>query len=163
LAQKLQSSAGKDGLGTIALTRVPHWGRDEIDELVDAINTANAEQRELQAREASAGRMEALGRLAGGIAHDFNNILGSILGCAGHITRARPPGGEDRPFPERTRPASDGGRALSEQIRPFPRAGVAGGRFVDRARVLKKNKPLLSASLQKKTRTRIDPFPAGLT
>jgi two-component system cell cycle sensor histidine kinase/response regulator CckA len=41
--------------------------------------------RRAEARLASAGRLETIGRLAGGIAHDFNNLLAVILGGAGAI------------------------------------------------------------------------------
>jgi signal transduction histidine kinase/ActR/RegA family two-component response regulator len=163
LAEKVQSNAAHGGHGTIAIKRVLHRGRDEIDALVDAINTANAEQRQLQAREASAGRMEALGRLAGGIAHDFNNILGSILGFAGLIKQDLPQGSEDRRFAERILAASDRGKALIDQIRTFALAGVVERQLIDLSRVLKQNEAFLSASLPPTTRTRIEPGPAGLT
>ena len=163
LAEKVQSSAGKGGLGTIAIKRVLRRGRDEIDDVVDAINAANAEQRQLQAREASASRMEALGRLAGGIAHDFNNILGSILGFAGLIRQDLPQGSEDRRFAERILSACERGKALIDQIRTFALAGVAERRPVDLARVLKQNESFLSASLPRTTQMRIEPVGPGLT
>ena len=155
VAEKLQSSAAQGGPGTIAIKRVMHSGRDEIDALIDAINVSNAAQRELQAREASASRMEALGRLAGGIAHDFNNILGSILGFAGLIRQDVPENSQDRRFAERILAACERGKGLIEQIRTFALAGVTERQIVDVAQVLRQNESILSESLPKTTRVRI--------
>ena len=163
LAEKVQRSAGQGGGGPISVKRVLYRMRDEIDALIEAINVSNAEQRELQAREASASRMEALGRLAGGVAHDFNNILGSILGFAGLIRQDLPENSPDRRFAERILAACERGKGLIEQIRTFALAGVTERHIVDVAQVLRQNGSILSESLPKTTRVRIELLEAGLT
>jgi len=163
LAEKVQSSAGRGGPGPVSVKRVLFRVRDEIDALIDAMNASNAEQRDLQAREASAGRMEALGRLAGGIAHDFNNILGSILGFAGLIRQDMPEGSPDRRFAERILAACERGKALIDQIRTFALAGVTERLVVDVAHVLRQNENILSEALPKTTHIHIHPLQSGLT
>jgi signal transduction histidine kinase/CheY-like chemotaxis protein len=85
---------------------------------------ASAErQAALQARLASAARLESLGTLAGGIAHDFNNILGAILGF-GEMAQQRAPAGSDmRRHLDRIMEGGARARALVRRILDFSRGG----------------------------------------
>ena len=166
LARKVQVPDDGDA-AEIVISRPLRRGADEIDALVDAINTSNhsrqrmeAEQRRHQLREANAGKLEALGRLAGGVAHDFNNILGAILGFAGLLkddVRDRP---EQRRFVQRILLACERGRDLISQIRTFARAESTEHKIVDLVQIVRQNGNLLTASLPKSTRLEFD-LPTG--
>jgi signal transduction histidine kinase/ActR/RegA family two-component response regulator len=163
LARKVQHTAGQDDSGSITVSRPYHKGHDEIDALVEAINVSNAarkrleiQQRANQAREAHAGKLEALGRLAGGIAHDFNNILGAILGFGGLLSQDVPAGSTQQRFAQRILSACERGKELVEQIRAFARAEGPERRIIDLSAVMRQNESLLSASLPKSTRLKFE-------
>jgi PAS domain S-box-containing protein len=59
---------------------------------VTAQKLAESERLALERKLLEGQKLESLGLLAGGIAHDFNNLLTSILGNAGIVRLALPPG-----------------------------------------------------------------------
>jgi len=157
LAHKVQSLGGHSG--KISVSRPYHKGHDEIDALVDAIEASNAtrkrleaEQRASHAREAHAGKLQALGQLAGGIAHDFNNILGAILGFGGLLAQDVPAGSMQQRFAQRILLACERGKELVEQILAFARAEGPERRIVDLGAIMRQNESLLIASLPRSTR-----------
>jgi signal transduction histidine kinase/ActR/RegA family two-component response regulator len=159
LARQVQNLGGQEYSGKITVRRPYHKGHDEIDALVDAIEVSNAtrkrleaEQRASQAREAHAGKLEALGQLAGGIAHDFNNILGAILGFGGLLAQDVPAGSMQQRFAQRILLACERGKELVEQILAFARAEGPERRIVDLGTIMRQNESLLTASLPKSTR-----------
>jgi len=161
LARQVQG--GENPGAAISLSRVLRWGYDEIDALVDAINTSTllrrqmeAEQRRTQAREANAGKLEALGQLAGGIAHDFNNILGGILGFAGLLKDDLADRPESRRFAERIMRACERGRDMTAQIRTFARAENVARKPIDLVGVVRQTVNFLAASLPKTLRVSFD-------
>jgi signal transduction histidine kinase/ActR/RegA family two-component response regulator len=167
LARQVWNTDEGDSDRKIAVSRPLRWGGDEIDALVDAINSTNlmrrrmeAEQRRQHAREANAGKLEALGQLAGGIAHDFNNILGAILGFAGLLKDDLADRPEQRRFAQRILQACERGRDLIAQIRTFARADSTDRKPVDLVRIVRQNANFLSASLPKSTRLRFR-YPTG--
>ncbi len=116
-------------------------------------NVWKRRKRANQAREAHAGKLEALGRLAGGIAHDFNNILGAILGFGGLLAQDVPEGSMQQRFAQRILAACERGKELVEQrSRAFARDEGPERRVVDLNAVMYQYESLLSASLPKSTR-----------
>jgi signal transduction histidine kinase/ActR/RegA family two-component response regulator len=163
LARKVQTGDAGDQGNNIAIGRPLHWGRDELDALIEAINASSlmrrrmeVEQRRQQAREANAGKLEALGQLAGGIAHDFNNILGAILGFAGLLKEDVSDKPEQRRFVQRILFACERGRDIIAQIRTFARAEGTERKIVDLIRLARQDANLVSVSLPKSTRLRFD-------
>ena len=157
LARQVQG--GENPASAISLRRVLRWGYDEIDALVDAINTSTllrrqmeAEQRRTEAREANAGKLKALGQLAGGIAHDFNNILGGILGFAGLLKDDLADRPESRRFAERIMRACERGRDMIAQIRTFARAENVPRKPIDLVGLVRQTVNFLAASLPKTLR-----------
>ncbi len=158
LARTVQASQSGGDPSPIAISRPLRRGHDEIDALIDAINDSNtarrqmeAEQHRHQAREASAGKLQALGQLAGGIAHDFNNILGAILGFAGFLEedlRDRP---NEREFARRIQMACERGKELIGQIRTFARGEHTQREPVDLRRIFRQSENMLRAALPKTT------------
>ena len=159
LATKVQQSWKGDDAGAIVVNRPLHKGVDAIDTLIGAINSSNAERLQMeaerrrnQAREAYAGKLEALGQLAGGIAHDFNNLLGAILGFAGLLKEDLPDGTKEHRFAERIVAAGERGKELVEQIRLFARAEDVKREVVDLRLVARQSERLLSSLIPKSTR-----------
>jgi len=156
LATKVQDSWKGDNASAIVVHRPFHKGIDAIDTLIGAINSSNAERLQMeaerrrnQAREAYAGKLEALGQLAGGIAHDFNNLLGAILGFAGLLKEDLPSGTKEHRFADRILAAGERGKELVEQIRLFARAEDVKRDVVDMRRVVRQSEHLLSALIPK--------------
>jgi PAS domain S-box-containing protein len=78
-----------------------------------------------------AQKLEAIGRLAGGVAHDFNNILTAIVGCAGILLEALPPGHPCREEADDIRRAGEQASSLTRQLLSFSRREQGLARVVD--------------------------------
>jgi signal transduction histidine kinase/ActR/RegA family two-component response regulator len=61
--------------------------RGKVEERSEAAQRLLEDKSELEARLATAQRLEALGRLAGGVAHDLNNLMTPILACSDIVRR----------------------------------------------------------------------------
>ena len=80
--------------------------------------------RELDAQQAQAAKLEAVGQLAGGVAHDFNNILTVILGYVRFIAEDLP---DDSPIQDdlhQIAAASERAQRLTSQLLAFGRRSV---------------------------------------
>lgn len=94
--------------------------RGVLVDMTEQIRETKARERQAE-RNANAGKLEALGRLAGGIAHDFNNLLGAILGFGHFLLQDIPSGGVQRRYAERIVAAGQRGRGLIQRILTFSR------------------------------------------
>jgi signal transduction histidine kinase len=102
------------------------------------------ERERLEAKLATAQKLEALGQVAGGVAHDFNNILGAVLGCselaldavgAGHAASA-----DLRDIAD----AARRGARLSQQLLAFSRPQAARPQILSVNEALQSIEPLLA-------------------
>jgi PAS domain S-box-containing protein len=80
-----------------------------------------SEQRIAQEQVRTAGRLEAVGRLAGGVAHDFNNLLVAITGFAELALGSVPEGGQLRDDLNEIVKAGHRAASLTSQLLAFSR------------------------------------------
>jgi signal transduction histidine kinase len=98
-------------------------------------------------------KMEAIGRLAGGIAHDFNNLLGVILGNAGMMLKAGPPGAPHVERVEQIKMAGEEAAAtVTKQLLAFARQQVSEPHTLDLNVVLTDLDPLLRRIVEENIR-----------
>ncbi len=107
--------------------------RDEGGAIVGASQIVrNASRRRLQeSAEASARRLEALGRLAGGVAHDFNNLMTSVIGYTDLISQSLPTDDERQADLSVIMHAAQRAGQLTQQLLAFARRQVVDPRDVD--------------------------------
>jgi signal transduction histidine kinase len=84
----------------------------------------------LQADDAAARRLEAMGKLAGGVAHDFNNLLTVILGGCDLLLAGPDADPGRRELLEMVRGAGERGTSLTQQLLAFSSKQVLAPRAV---------------------------------
>ena len=121
---------------------------------VDVTDLKRAAQRELemtnQMRDAQ--KLESLGVLAGGIAHDFNNILAGILGNAAVARLDSAPGSSIHDVLRDIEDAARNAGTLCRQLLAYSGQGAFLVRPVDLNKLVHDATPLLSVSIDKKSR-----------
>ena len=98
--------------------------RDGVPASVTGVLIDITEQRRAQEQLRTAGRLEAVGRLAGGVAHDFNNLLVAINGFAELALSQVPPGSPLRDDLSEIIKAGNRAAALTSQLLTFGRSQV---------------------------------------
>ncbi len=98
--------------------------RDGVPASVTGVLIDITEQRRAQEHLRTAGRLEAVGRLAGGVAHDFNNLLVAINGFAELALAQVPPGSPLRDDLSEIIKAGHRAAALTSQLLTFSRSQV---------------------------------------
>lgn len=88
---------------------------------ITSLQSAQREQKALQAQLSQSQKMQALGTLAGGVAHDFNNILAAILGNAELARQDVEPQAQAQQSLQEISLAARRGRELVRQILAFSR------------------------------------------
>ena len=88
-------------------------------------------RKKLEEQLRQAQKMEALGQLAGGVAHDFNNIITSLIGYAGFIAAACPPGSQMAEDAGEIRKVAERATALSRQLLAFSRRQILSPKITD--------------------------------
>jgi PAS domain S-box-containing protein len=111
-------------------------------------------QREEQVRHGQ--KMEAIGTLAGGVAHDFNNLLTGILGYAELLKMGSKPGEKVHQAAEVIERAATRAASLTQQLLGFARRGKHQNVRVDLHAPIQEVTGLLSATLDKNIRLRLD-------
>jgi len=111
-------------------------------------------QREEQVRHGQ--KMEAIGTLAGGVAHDFNNLLTGILGYAELLKMGSKPGEKVHQAAEVIEKAATRAASLTQQLLGFARRGKHQNVLVDLHAPIQEVTGLLSATLDKNIRLRLD-------
>ncbi|HYK10296.1 MAG TPA: ATP-binding protein [Gemmatimonadales bacterium] len=91
-----------------------------FDVFIEDVST----QRALEAQLESAGKMEAIGRVAGGVAHDFNNLLTVILGSCEILIETLPANSQVRSDITDIRSAAMRASELTTQLLAFSRRQV---------------------------------------
>ena len=117
---------------------------------IDVTEQVAAEQRARRKQ-----RMESLGQLAGGVAHDFGNLLTAILGSAELMVMDNP-AAPAAAHAEVISGAAHRGRDLVQQLLRFARAEPGELRPVDIHAVLRELDGMLSRTLNKKIRLRMN-------
>jgi signal transduction histidine kinase len=64
--------------GSVDLPRLPHTGEQELDRLVEALNTTGARLALERQRATAAERLAAVGRLSAGLAHEIRNPIAAM-------------------------------------------------------------------------------------
>ncbi len=126
--------------------------RDITDE-----RKALEEQRQIEAQMQHAQKLESLGVMAGGIAHDFNNLLMAIMGNADMVAEDLPLDSPVRrsvlEIESATRRAAD----LCNQMLAYSGKGNFVIEPVNLNKIVNEISGLLSVSISKKARLRINP------
>jgi PAS domain S-box-containing protein len=115
----------------------------DVTEMVKAVEDLKRSDEQLR----HAQKLEAVGRLAGGVAHDFNNVLTAIVGCAGLLLEALPPGHPCREEADEIRLAGEHAAALTRQLLAFSRREGGAARTVDLREVLGSMRKMLTRLL----------------
>jgi signal transduction histidine kinase len=154
----LRNAAIAFGAGRLDVVVAP-TSTDEVGELASAFARMATEREHLEARLATAHKLEALGSVAGSVAHDFNNVLGAILTCSELAQEAV---GDDHTISPDLREIADAvrrGASLTQQLLAFSRPQTASPRILSVNGALQSIEPMLTrlAGAQVKVRLTLDP------
>ena len=114
--------------------------RNRLQETISELQTTQNQLYRAQ-------KMEAIGRLAGGIAHDFNNYLTVILGFAGLMKEALPPGSGQLEDLDEILAASEGAKSLTDQLMAFSRTQILKPESVDLAELVNKTRRMVEGGV----------------
>lgn len=114
----------------IANTRLTASLTERSAQLATSLERLEATQLQL----VQAQKLEAVGRLAGGVAHDFNNLLTVILGYAGTLLEALPPGAHGRANVEHIVDAGKRAASITAQLLALSRRQIQRREAVDLSR-----------------------------
>jgi signal transduction histidine kinase/ActR/RegA family two-component response regulator len=98
---------------------------------VSDLRRAASDRERLEQQLFHAQKLEAIGRLAGGVAHDFNNLLTAVVGYAGGLREAIPPGRPEREDVEGILEAAKRAGHLTQSLLAYGRKQVLQRRPVD--------------------------------
>ncbi len=116
--------------------------------------SAEEEQRLLQAQLQHAQKMEAVGLLAGGVAHDFNNLLTVIGGCGEILMEI---GDEEvRELTQEILDSQERGAALTQQLLAFARRDIIQAEDLSLPEVLRGMEVLIRRVLTERVQLRMD-------
>ncbi|HBA83702.1 MAG TPA: hypothetical protein DCZ95_06365 [Verrucomicrobia bacterium] len=116
---------------------------------------AEKERKQLEAQVQHAQKLESLGILAGGIAHDFNNLLTVILGNAELMSMELHPGSPALESLDEIERAGKHAAEISRQMLAYSGKGRFMVERIDLNEIIWDMRPLLEASIAKKTLLRI--------
>ncbi len=114
------------------------------------------EQRHREEAAAETHRLESVGMLAGGIAHEFNNLLTGIIGNATLIAEELPPGSSMAGMAADTLRSAERAAELTRQLLAYSGKGRLMPRVLDLSEEVGRIASLLSASVPRKVRLRLD-------
>jgi PAS domain S-box-containing protein len=112
---------------------------------------AEEERQRLARQMQEAQKLESLGVLAGGVAHEFNNLLMTILGHADLALQDLPDSSSSRESVVEIETAARMAASLSRQMLAYSGRGSFVVEKFDLRELLREMKPLLEASVSKKT------------
>ena len=109
------------------------YKRDELGRVsgIVSVVTDITERKQLQEQLMQAQKMEVVGQLAGGVAHDFNNLLTPIMGYAGMLMAALPPGDPARQHLQDILHAAERGASVTRQLLTFSRRQIIQTEIID--------------------------------
>ena len=121
--------------------------RDDAGEVVGASQVVRniTEQRNREAVEAEARRLESVGRLAGGVAHDFNNLMTAVMGYGELVFSSLDAGDPRRSDVAEIQRAAARAGELTQQLLAFARRREVRPRIVDVAAQLEGLDRLISS------------------
>jgi signal transduction histidine kinase len=132
-----------------------------VRERTAELETANAEQKRLEAVLVHAQKMEAVGELAGGLAHDFNNLLTIVLSNLA-VLRDRAAKAGMMEFVEPAFNAAHKGAGITRRLLAFARRQRLEPRIVEVNSLIANLLSLSRHSLPKTIRISTQPAPFGL-
>ncbi len=120
------------------------------------------EREALAERQATADRLETVGRMAGGVAHDFNNMLTAVAGHADLLLASLPAGGTDAGDAAAIREAAGRGADLVRRLLTFARRERLEPVLVDVNALVESLEPMLGRLIGGEVTLSFDLAPLGL-